>query len=156
VAEVVTLGLLSCMRVIVVEDSVVQSKIICRRLRSENRSWTVSSAATLDGVTELLRQQGAGLDLLLLDMNLGVSPQDGAMLLEALRSQFPRAMQDAMVVMMSKDCHERERMSCCANADGFWPKPLAPNDVLLAHLLHIATLKAHKVMCSEAATCTSR
>ena len=134
------------MTILVVEDSPVQRKLVCRQLSSINPTWSVCSSGSVADFPELLQRNGIQrLDLLLLDMNLGLTVSDGFDSLRQLKSAHANLLQFTMVVMMSRDCHEREVQACYMMADGFWPKPLAPSGVLQAHLIYLATLKAHQL-----------
>ena len=98
------------LKVLVVEDSAVQCKLICRQISSINATWDVRAAVTERGLAALLSRDGGmeEVDLILLDMNLGDTPSDGFEILRNLKTLHREQLRHTMIIMMSKDCLERE------------------------------------------------
>jgi len=137
---------LNAMRVVVVEDSVVQSKLICRQVSSMNKTWEVKSMTCLDDVRKMFTESPSPFDMILIDMNLGTSSADGPSLLCSLRAEFPQAMKKIVVFFMSKDCLDRKLEASYLLSNGFWSKPLSPSDLLMANIMHSFTIKVEELL----------
>ena len=142
---VARINLLNGLRVVVVEDSAVQKKLICRQVLNMNKTWEVKSSTCLDDVRKMFTESPSPFDVILIDMNLGTSSADGPSLLCSLRAEFPQAMKKIVVFLMSKDCLDRKLEASYLLPNGFWSKPLAPPDLLMANIMHSFTIKVEEL-----------
>jgi CheY-like chemotaxis protein len=131
------------MNIVVVEDSKLQGKIISRQIKSVNPTWGVRVASCPEELLLLFEAESFNVDLILCDMMLGIGPTDGPRLVADLRNRYGAMMSEVVVVMMSKDCEERELISSRYAADAFWPKPLPTDAVILSHILQLVNKKAY-------------
>ena len=142
---VARINLLNGLRVVVVEDSAVQKKLICRQVSNMNKTWQVKSSTCLDDVRKMFTESPSPFDMILIDMNLGTSSADGPSLLCSLRAEFPQAMEKIVSVATSKDSNDRLLQACFVTFDAFWAKPLAVSSILYSHIQHIMALKINNL-----------
>lgn len=130
-------GSLRGLRIIIVEDSATQSKLMSSQLLSVDPGWTVCSVS---GPVELINDLLScdfQVDLLVIDMNLGVgdgnnddSSSDGARLIAMLTQEYPESMHYIVPVLTSAQRGEREVQAVQCGTD-FWLKPLPPSPTAL-------------------------
>lgn len=125
-------GSLRGLRIIIVEDSATQSKLMMNQLLSVDPGWMVRSVS---GPVELINDLllcDFQVDLLVIDMNLGVgdgnndSSSDGARLIAMLTHEYPESMHYIVPVLTSAQRGEREVQAVQCGTD-FWLKPLPPS-----------------------------
>jgi len=149
-------ALLDNMEVAVVMDSLVQGKLFAKQLSLVCSSWRVHALGSFRALREMLASsdgqgqgqgqgQGRGIDLLVLGMKLPPADGiDGRGAISVLRFECPEQMVDCITVMSGRDYKEHEVTACYSAVDGFWPFPLLDGQVIVSHLLHMATTKAAK------------
>lgn len=110
------------LKILVVEDSTIQRKLIMQTLQKSNSSWSV--IGIVDS-TECIRQLQANkfeCDVILFDMNLGDDSLKGYELVKLLRINFKLTRQ--VFIGISADTRSLARLFVGAGADTVWTKPL--------------------------------
>lgn len=142
---------LSTLRVMVIEDSTAQRKLICRQLKEVGPCWTIDAVAGLAEAKAAITACAWKVDLLLVDMCLGVGHFDGVGLVSQLKLAYPQSMTTVATVLMSRDAGEREFLAVTNSLGGdcFWAKPLPETEVLAWYVRTVIAAKMSGPSASE-------
>lgn len=142
---------LSTLRVMVIEDSTAQRKLICRQLKEVGPCWTIDAVAGLAEAKAAITACACALDLLLVDMNLGMGHFDGVGLVSQLKLAYPQSMTTVATVLMSREASEKEFFAVANSLGGdcFWAKPLPETEVLAWYVRTVIAAKMSGPAASE-------
>jgi len=136
VPVVPTVGL----RVLIVEDSTTQRKLLARRLKECNDSWTVTAVRDATECIAHLRERGFdNVDVLLVDMQLG-EEMTGSDLVCELRTTY--GMQRQVFIGLNRDRDAIEIRFMTSGADAAWSKPVPTVDVINLRILQLLQARA--------------
>ena len=123
-------------RVLLVEDSTSQAKVMVHRLKLVanmiGENWSITTVPEAESALELIDKQEEKLDIIFVDQNLSLAGLQGDELIYLLRAH--KSMQDSIVIMctgnVAKYCSRANR----SGADSVWEKPLPAVDEIVRRL----------------------
>lgn len=109
-------------KVLVVEDSTSQRKMLVQRLKKADESWDVSAAANGEDAVQMLKAARFKFDVVFVDENL--STADGLFgheLVSVMRTQYN--MQSCVIIACTSNPASAGPALLAAGVDFVWPKP---------------------------------
>ena len=119
------------LRVVVVEDSHAQRKLLIRRLQECDESWQVVGVQDGTDCIRYLRANDCQADILLVDYNLG-EEMTGADLVKELRTSFGMTRQ--LFIGLNRERSNIEGGFVACGADTAWSKPLPYTEIIRSRI----------------------
>lgn len=112
-------------RILVVEDSISQAKMIVRRLRDTaaflGQLWHITLVNNAEEVVSRFDAGELYCDIAFIDQNLSSCGKTGIDLITTMRNKFEH---DCVIIMCTGGIEKYARVATEVGADSIWPKPL--------------------------------
>lgn len=136
------------LKIIVVEDSTAQRKLLLRQLQKcEPLRWHVVGVQDGTECLAYLRANNCEADVVFVDMNLGES-MTGTELVLQIRNAL--GMTRALIVGLNRAREEIEKEFCACGADASWGKPLPPVEIIRSRLASLMISRSMLVSLQDA------
>ena len=127
------------LRLVVVEDSNAQRKLLVHRLIQCSPLWTVVGVQDGTECIRYLRANAFAVDVLLVDMHLGAA-MTGSDLTRELRATY--GLTRPLIIGLNRDRAGIENQFVKNGGDAAWSKPLPPANIINARLVTLIHARA--------------